>query len=632
MQLLLGFAKWHRFTSLIFGMARDLKQILSELGGRNGRAHGDSLRLAHSGDWYGVAKVADCLRRNANSSRNLSLAKELYEWLVERGRDEYLPFVCEIEHLLTPDLAYTEREVQLFLDNCGEFGTEMFGCLVKALQSNTQLFDRFKEQALQSYDFLFKRWDTEDTELSMWYKVLILDPRFKSKPSVYREALSDLEDEIDIYTNPYIVERYLDAAIGRNQRFMESWHLQSALDCLSGAKKLPSYYFYKGLCALCNAEYTLAFKSFCNNSNKRNQLAKAYCLVHGMGTPVNHVSAQEILRAYPDEPFAKYLLAVSLFRMSDHPKTIPTEVAELLHEAQQLGYTPAEHALCQMDLLCCFYAQDLNKLNAIIEEVQTHALKDKDPAAYGTCCYLLYLRCIQKLLILLDSGPGRTNQAAHRYMESSEYRESCKVINLKRSELTPLAAYSRSLMAYNVTQESQREQWVIGLHGFNQSPLLRKWGVQKALLSGLFSTSLEQEVELFHIFRNLGANDKEVLLWHAAIQMGEYVDNPDFRNTLVSGFLDLLTLDTRNPLHNLLRAWFYLEHLSDKKVGKVLQGILKETADVKDSLLVGLRNRIIQTGKLESSFPLNLDDYLISEVSEALLVHTTGYAFFDYNL
>ena len=137
---------------------------------------------------------------------------------------------------------------------------------------------------------------------------------------------------------------------------------------------------------------------------------------------------------------------------------------------------------------------------------------------------------------------------------------------------------------------------------------------------------------LFRLYLNMGGNEKDMLLWHMAIDIFNRGENIEFQDSLIDGFLGLYGKDNKDPLFSLLKARFYLERKHNKEDGKELRNLLKETADVNSTLLINLRNRIIKEARLEKEFPLNLNTCLVSETNEDLLVYTLGYAFFDYNL
>lgn len=613
-------------------MGRDLKAILGELGGNKAKAlFDDKLMRAKNGDWSAVVYIANKLRRNAEKKRDLVIAKELYECLVAEGEDQYTVYVIEVEHLLNPSSRYSEEEVQMLVDHCCQ-GQQEFGFMVKAIQSATPYFQRFKSKAVETYHFLANKWYDEDQELRCWYLALVLDPRMESEKSVVQDALSELSECFEVCTDPYIAKCYLDAVVLRHQRFQEDWPMDEALECLVKANKLEDYYFYKGVRALCVANYDLAYRSFGKNCDKRNRLAQAYCLIHGMGTTVNHSVAQDILKDYPDDSFALYLYAVSLFRTADHPKELPAEVDRLLAESLRLGYGPAENTRYQMEALCCLYSSNLIKLAELIDQLNIRALKESDAAAYGTYCCVLYQLCINKVLQGLEKEDAHATPSLKTCRMLLDGNHTKRVINGKVPEVTPLAAFSRGLFFSRVERYSAGDYWAEGIRGFNQSPVLRKWGMQKALVDYLFEGKGDHMDEVFRLYLNMGGNEKDMLLWHVAIDIFSQHENTEFKDSLIDGFLGLIGKENKNHLCSLLKARFYLERKNNREDGTELRKLLEETANVNSPLLICLRNRITKEARLEKKIPLNLSNYLVNEVNEDLLVYSMGYAFFDYNL
>ena len=138
--------------------------------------------------------------------------------------------------------------------------------------------------------------------------------------------------------------------------------------------------------------------------------------------------------------------------------------------------------------------------------------------------------------------------------------------------------------------------------------------------------------EVFRLYLNMGGNEKDMLLWHVAIDIFSQHENTEFKDSLIDGFLGLFGKENKNHLFSLLKARFYLERKNNREDGTELRTLLEETADVNSPLLICLRNRIIKEARLEKKIPLNLSNYLVNEVNEDLLVYSMGYAFFDYNL
>lgn len=632
MRLLSGFGDWHRFTSLILGMARDLNEILSELGGRKWKAKfGDRLLQARDGDWKAVAEIADYLRQDDLNRYHRVLAKELYQWLVDEGYGLYYAYLCDIMHRLDPSLPYTETDVNLLLPYCQQGGSYVFGVLVKAIQSDTELLDRYKDQVLLVFKQMTNGHPEDNWELSLWYDVLILDERMEYSAEKRNAALADMEGCIQYGNDPYVAVRYLEETVRRNQSSQESWDFGNALSVLSCSVDDQDYWFYKGLCALCVANYSEAFNSFGIGKDKRSRLARAYCLIHGMGTPVDHTVARAILKDYPDDAFALYLLAVSLFRTADHPKELPPEVTELLEESKRLGYKAAGITLGQMKLICCFSELDDEKRESILDEIRSLDLGIGYASICAVNCFFVYCRCLNRVLESFRLGSSVTGYSVEEYLRSKEIRLAKKIMGIKYNRVLPLTGYSRALMRSNVVKEPATEDYIDGLYGFNQSPILRKWAVEKALIGILFEGYCTRTDYVLQLLRNMGRSEKELLLLDIAIHILEHDELYSLRKTLGKGFLNVFGEEIKDPLIKLLRAKCCLDRSYEKEASQELRKTLRATAKVKDYLLIELRNRMIQYDSLEDKIPLIMDQSPINETNEDLLLHTVGYAFFDYN-
>lgn len=613
-------------------MTRDLNEILSELDERNWEAKVvNRLRQARKGDWCAVVDIADYLRNDDLNRYHWVLAKELYQWLVDEGREFYFAYLCDIEHRLDPSLPYTESDVLLLMSYCQQGGQFVFGMVVRALQSDTALFNRFKGQVLQLYKHMTKRRSEDDLALKLWYYVLILDERMNYPQEERETALLDMGCCLKCSTDSYVVTQYLERIVRRNQRYQENWDFRFALVILSRSGEDNLYMFYKGLCALCVGNYSEAFTSFGIGQDMRNRLARAYCLIHGMGTPVDHAAAREILKGYPNDAFALYLLAVSLFRTFDHPKELPPEVIELLEESKRLGYQAAGITLDQMRLICAFYTGDVAKKTSIYNDIKSHASKVSPLSLYAIGCFDIYNICANKVKAYIQLGGRYAGFNIDEYLCSEEINSAKKSMEIEFPAVLPLTAYSRALMRCNVLKESSIDDFIDALYGFNQSPVLRKWAMEKALIDILDEGYCGQTNYVLQLLRNIGMSEKEVLLWDMSIHISERDGVSPLWATLAEGFLDLFDAGANDPLIKLLRAKYCSDRSYEEERAKEFRETLRATANLKDNLLIELRNRLIQGVELEDKIPQIKGQSPINEYNEDLLFHTVGYAFFDYN-
>ncbi len=246
-------------------------------------------------------------------------------------------------------------------------------------------------------------------------------------------------------------------------------------------------------------------------------------------------------------------------------------------------------------------------------------------------CFFVYCRCLNRVLESFRLGSSVTGYSVEEYLRSKEIRLAKKIMGIKYNRVLPLTAYSRALMRSNVVKELATEDYIDGFYGFNQSPVLRKWAVEKAVIGILFEGYCTRTDYVLQLLRNMGRSEKELLLLDIAIHILEHDELYSLRKTLGKGFLNVFGEEIKDPLIKLLRAKCCLDRSYEKEASQELRKTLRATAKVKDYLLIELRNRMIQYDSLEDKIPLIMDQSPINETNEDLLLHTVGYAFFDYN-
>lgn len=233
--------------------------------------------------------------------------------------------------------------------------------------------------------------------------------------------------------------------------------------------------------SLCEADYNQAYESFCQSSLRKSRLGQAYCLIHGMGTPVDHPKARMILKDYPDDAFACYLLTVSLYRTRTSAE-IPAEVTELLNESCEMGYQPAETTLLLMKLAYTNQVEEGIADDELIRSITKKVDKSfSDSEAVGAN---LFLGC-HKLLRFLNVYKAKEDKNSDENADSIEdlRLRGESIVNEYYARLSSLVAYLRALCQQTFSDTYRMEDWLKGLNGFNQSPEVRAWAVGTALTS-----------------------------------------------------------------------------------------------------------------------------------------------------
>ena len=612
-------------------MTKDIKELIEETGlGENG-AYGRYLREAKMGDHTAVQEIADLLRLSPDSMKDIRLAGELYQWLVEQGDRSYQPHVEEVTRFISPQLPYSETDVKTYLLWCREGLPFIFGMVAKALLSDTRLFHRFKAQAMQAYRRMAHGGQDEMDELGNWRALLVLDPRSKSSEEQIDDALFHLQSSIDETTDPYIAVRYLDRALHDHQRNHKIWECHLALECLRTFQRTADHSFYAGVYHLTEGDYGKAKEAFSGSEDKRCRLSLAYCLIHGFGTDVNHEEARRILKDYPDDAFALYLLAVSLYRCSTDQNEIPPEVTELLEESCRVGYKPADTTLGLMRFENAFKNTNLDEIDRSLASFMNTKDVEKLPAIYGGACHIIFQLCLAHKMVRLDNDTEDGIGSREEFFQSEDYETYESIINTDAVELTPLAAYSRGLMHRYMMNKVDVMEWVQGVFGFNQSIAARRWGLDNALFISLFDGDDNGSEDILRYMAHLGWSPRDVAIWNAALSVNWHKFQPSLQETLRVGFLSLFGEEKDDPLLTLLKAKFRVNETWNQSDVDYVREALRKTEGVTDHLLAQLRKMLIASLRLSNEFEHRLLEQPIDDFSPDFMEHFIGYAFFDYN-
>ena len=605
-------------------MSVDLNALWDRLPDWKEEQLGEMVRKAKSGDVDEVWNVACALQQGQGIERNLPLAKELFQWLVEQGYEEDEADVIQLNHLMDPSLPYTAVEIKKCLGWCRKDYDYvfMFGMVVKAIQSDDQLFHRFKAQVMQAYKRLLLTLDDVDIYLDQWHAVLVLDERMHSGEDEIQAALSVLSDTISSETDADVAIQYLEYAIRRNQRDQLSGDF-SAIECLKSHGCVEEVNFYSGLAALCEADYAQAYTSFCQSESKRCRLGQAYCLIHGMGTPIDHQQAREILKAYPDDAFALYLLAVSLYRTRTSTE-IPSEVKELLEESYQMGYKPADTTRLLMELAYSDHEEE-SYLDELMRKIVKKVEKtSSDAEAVGA---LLFLCCHKVLRFYYDIDPE--GDKADDLREITDRAEG--ILNRHYTCVSPLAAYVRALCRQTFSDTYRMEDWLKGLNGFNQSPEVRAWAVGMAVVqSWRYEDEFNYTPLLGYYLKFVGENtDLPILCAYMSTRLSRR--GVEVIVELFRGLMRLLQgLAEKSPFAKILIAFLQAMDLGGEKDPELIRQYLTETADVKGPFLLRFRNQAIVAAHLEQELGIIEPVPELNEFEPEWLNNFIGYAFMDY--
>lgn len=609
-------------STVCFNMAKDLNELLDRLAEKHQELiDPESIREARNGNWGQLAEFVLMLRVDDASKEDLILAQELCEYLVENGHPQYKSDRDEIAHSLNPSLPYSVEDVKAYLALCRQGKSEVFGLLVKAIQSDTALFHRFKTQVAQTYKCLQRKDELYENDLHVWNALLTLDPRSKSSAIEIDDALFDLQCGIDKDSDPYIAVAYLDyiSHLGVQARLDADYKEALANIVIHG--KDADIAFYQGLDALFQADYGSVYVSFCKSEDKRCRLAQAYCLIHGIGTEVNHEAGRAILKDYPEDGFALFLLAVSLFRTNPDKTVLPAEVTELLDEAYRLGYRPAGDTKVLMDLYCRNQSKAASTVDCGSMEIEMSA---KGHESNGGICFVSYLYCLGKL-----RGMGLYENMDEDFFLSEEHRRFVDtMLEIGTNDPTPLAAVSIAMFQRNATEYPETDMWEKALHGLYQSPLARRYTLDRAVVERLLEGVGNIETLLEYLI-HMGVDDQQLMLWSAALNISKSFKQEKLGKALDRGFCQLFASQADCPLVKLLIAYFR-EETSEDKDCPFIKEAFSETVDVRDNMVVLLRNKLIERYDLDEEFPIQKDGLLLDEFDHNLLYQYIGYSFFDY--
>lgn len=606
-------------------MAVDLHTLWNRLPERYEEELTEIVMKAKAGDEVEVCHLAKHLKQGTGIKKDWPLAKELFQWLVEQDHETAEAEVMHLNHLMNPALPYTAMEIQKWLNWCCEQEDDvfLFGLVVQAMQSDDQLFYQFKYQVIKTYKQLLIALDKQDTYLEQWQAVLVLDERMHSGADELRAALSLLSDTISFQTDAYVVITYLECAIRLNQRYQIAVNF-SVIDYLRYHGCQEEVAFYSGLASLCEADYAQAYESFCQSEQKRCRLGCVYCLIHGMGTPVDHQQARAILKNYPDDAFALYLLAVSLYRTRTTAE-IPVEVTELLEESYAMGYKPADTTRLLMELA---YSEQTDRETENTEWMKKLGKKLKrkvfDAEVVGA---ILFAGCHRLLRII--SQIGSDDELADSVSIITENAK--RILNIDYGNYSPLAAYMRALCQQTFSGTYRMKDWLKGLNGINQSPQVRAWAVGAALLMPWMYEDEYNHTLLLSYYRRLLGVDMDLPILCTYLSSQSCSKDQKAICELFQGIIRLLQgLTEKTAFAKILIAFFQAFGFVEEKDPAQIRQYLLETAEVKQPFLVKLRNLTIMTSKLDQEISITKPAPDMIETKPEWINHFIGYAFMDY--
>lgn len=593
-----------------------------------GTMYAEELDGVMQGDLQALPSIARRIEFGIGLECKPKLAEQVYDWCV--ATHNCLDWQLREWHR-SGEQPWSASEVKELLFRCEKTNVFAFSVLVEAIVSDGELLHRFKKQALQAYQRLAKQVSPFHEVLQLWHARLLLDPRMKPSEEVVDEYMDVLEEHIHMDTDPTLALFFLEKAVRMKQADLGTFDLKGALSAVKCSRAPEAYAFYKGLVALCEGRYQEAYPAFASAEDARCRLSQAYCLIHGLGVPVDHDAARAILKAFPNDGFALFLLAVSLYRTRGGDG-VPDEVIELLDESYRLGYRPAKVTKFSMVFRTTIAVQkEAEKRVACWDRLSNIADDERNGMAYGFYQFGMLQKSFARLQSKV-SALGDFSRAQEAIAADEEVQLwGGDIMDVDDIVCSALGCYSRAFYEEHIIGESESHYWEEGLKRFNQSAAARRWALCIALVDTVFGNFLNDMEFLLSLYRSFGASDEELLAWYMVISLNESVLNLETRAHLARAVVEMFRSDGASPLEKALLACLCCNDMFDSKDLALTEQALRETADVEDVLIQELRHKAMLSADLDG-------DHIGSTLLECRMVGDAdwldqfiGYSFFDYN-
>ena len=572
-----------------------------------------------------IKDIIFSLRSKLRGTPDAWMLKSVYQELIQQGFSQYEGYLLELEHDLDPSLPYTEDVFLRLIELGGQDDPVLLAMMVKAVQSNGQLFEN-QTKLLRGLLDAKRTSKDASVDITMWLAVLEIDPRMSCDQAQVDRALSLLYDNMDAQTESYILVRYLDRVAHLTQLEFKRREYQKALDLLKGCGAEADWAYYREVFAVCEAEYSMAYQSFCGADDRRCRLAQAYCLINGMGTEVDHQTARAILKDYPEDGYALYLLASSLYKCRENRSTNPPEVSELLEESYRLGYKPAKGTSFLMVLDGINRGGEPLSVNELCKQAFTYMSPNKDGLINGSICYMAYMYLIGQF--------GKVMKKRSVDMISGKRIQSVSLAMLAFSAhcdyVSPISAYLRGTFFQLTMEDDVTKHWVSGLNCLNQSPFVRRWALNQAFLNAWMCGHENLRDTLLSYFVAMGTTEEDMRVISAALTLKGSGKSAKLPAAQTKEFCEFFDKPDASPLTKLLLAGIYANQ-DEFHNKEFVRKLIEETRGVDDELLVELRSINILAAQLQDEYEDEIVYNDFSERSPDWLENFIGYNFLDYN-
>lgn len=583
-------------------MDKDLQAILDRMPCSSNEVFNQFLLEAREGYEDALPQIARMLHHGIGVPKDDTLVDEITCWCRREGACP--SWLIEVPHVMDPALSYREDEILrlITLYKRGEF--RALGVAIKAVQQERALYERFSGDMSR----LLKRKDDEDREYGLWQAVWSLDERLNTNERMQSQAMEAIQGEYISDDDPYIAIAYLEKVVSYSQTDACRYVFEEILSALEENSPVDVYAFYRGLFQIVEGSYTEAWETFLKSSDKRCRLSQAYMLIHGIGVTQDLVSAMRILKDYPEDGYALYLLAVARYKVRPDRSIVPEEVNELLMESHRLGYQPAKSALLMMRYQCD--PLSTGKIGSSFQrEIQDYGLKMRDRDALG----LFQYHCYREQMMSDDLD---------------EEEQLAKALTGGAAPYSPLGNYAVALLALEVDEPTD-VYWEKAARGINQSSSCRLYGVRNALMDYLFGDKPSDLEGMLTLLGNMGTSSRDLEDLFCVISLYRCSPNKSLIQKLAESMVERFCQPTATDLEKLLAALLCYAGYFQIEDREVVIRSLKETDKVSDPLLRRIRNKLIRANLLQEEIPLSAEKEM-DTLGVDWLDHFIGYHFFHY--
>lgn len=573
---------------------------------------------ALEGDAGAICELAWILEQGHFVERDLGLALELFQWLKKNERPTFEAECIRMRHLIDPSLPFKQAEVRKLYAWFKEGYLEAYGAMAMAFLTDRAVFKAYNERLCdlihcKAFQTAMEVDQEEDYRANLWLTMMGLWVEVDGESAMDYQSINEVIETVTPEAPAFIATQLLDWAVKRAPMPEEGLLYQKALDCLRYQRYDETHDFYLGLLGLLRADYKGAYAAFSRQRSERCLLAKAYCLVNGIGVEADQEAARAILDDFRQHPYGLYLMAISLYRGRSGDQ-VPNEVFRLLDQSAMLGYATASATKVTMQLVDDITDDEkriagIKRVFAMGDEIRLSKLVH----GFLTWSLMLYGKELREesSLYLLDAVLHEKDSA---------------------TELSGLGCFSTVLAtAMRNGLSSVNEYWVGSLCKFDMSPAMMATCVKQVLALYLFEGWGSNPTLLLDYYSRFNTNDFELAVLHELAAIVRIEPGIPLRDKLLDTFVTRYDSRIGSSLLRALQVMARAMVPDEHRDLIPIRMYLDETSYPDDLLLAELRRFIIELSGLEDEYGTHHNGIRMGLLTSEWYEQFIGYAFFDYN-